>query len=149
MWSVDSALLQHNRVSLKTQNQRSSHQSQYWMYFVPFLVFSLAWRLCRPYKWLFWYDFCICLNWNVLVIDLPQTEFDIICIYSFCNARTAHQRTRSPPPPALQYGWKIATWHLLLPSLFVAFFFLCSMIFRSNNSAPTANSPSNTTKMIK
>ena len=28
-------------------------------------------------------------------------------LYLDWMALTAHQRTRSPPPPALQYGWKI------------------------------------------
>lgn len=26
--------------------------------------------------------------------------------YASCTARTAHQSTRSPPPPSLVYGWK-------------------------------------------
>lgn len=33
-------------------------------------------------------------------------------LYS-CRARTAHQRTRSPPPPALQYGWNKPMWNWL------------------------------------
>lgn len=42
-----------------------------------------------------------------------------------CSARTAHHNTRSPPPPALQYGWKNATTKDFL-ALFPAF---CDILF--------------------
>lgn len=35
----------------------------------------------------------------------------------------AHQSTRSPPPPAFAYGWKIPTWHTSC-----LFFSLCRLI---------------------
>lgn len=62
-----------------------------------------------------------------------EAENEIQCVintyaYFFWSVLMAHHKTLSPPPPALQYGWKKATSSGRFPSLpaDLSCFFLCS-----------------------
>lgn len=91
---------------------------------------STSFRLFRYIKSILWADSSILNRFLALIIISSGLTLSPVYMkmwwFSYLDwmALTAHQRTRSPPPPALQYGWKIPILVLPLSFFFKAAFLL-------------------------
>lgn len=66
-----------------------------------------------------------------------------------CSALTAHHKTRSPPPPALQYGWKMPTLMPFSDDVCNLFFRLSNHCLRKRKESTATNASDNNNQRLR